>query len=103
MAQALVTRAVRKTNTKSTNPWFTELPKLELMLWGGTLMLVIDHIISGEVTFAYPFFTALASEGGLSMMLHEMLTTGLAMSVAVTLIYVARVLYLNYSLSRTSR
>lgn len=39
----------------------TRLKTLEQMLWGGSLMLIVDHIISGEVTWMYPFFTALES------------------------------------------
>lgn len=30
---------------------------LLLMLWGGALMLVVDHMISGEVVWYFPFFT----------------------------------------------
>ncbi|MBQ7531978.1 MAG: hypothetical protein IJT12_09780 [Paludibacteraceae bacterium] len=61
------------------------LKTLEMMLWGGSLMLVVDHIINGEVTWQYPFFTALATEGGGAVMLREILTVGIPMSVIVTL------------------
>ena len=70
------------------NQLSTHLKTLELMLWGGSLMLIVDHIISGEVTWMYPFFTALESEGGAMVMLREMLTVGLPMSVIVTLAWV---------------
>ena len=40
------------------------LPDLEKMLWGGTLMLIVDHIINGELTWRFPFFTALDQAGG---------------------------------------
>jgi len=67
----------------------THLKTLELMLWGGSLMLVVDHIINGEVTWMYPFFTALESEGGGMVMLKEMLTVGLPMSLIVTAAWAA--------------
>jgi hypothetical protein len=57
------------------------------MLWGGSLMLIVDHIINGEVTYIYPFFTALESEGGAIVMLREMLTVGVPMSVLVTAVW----------------
>ena len=58
------------------------------MLWGGSLMLIVDHIINGEVTWMYPFFTALESEGGGMVMLREMLTVGVPMSIVVTAAWV---------------
>ncbi len=50
-------------------------------------MLVVDHVINGEVTWRYPFFTALESAGGGEVMLKEMLTVGLPMSVVLTLVW----------------
>lgn len=61
------------------------IPALEKMLWGGTLMLVIDHIINGELSWKFPFFTALGQSGGWEVMWHEMLAVGLPMAIAVTL------------------
>ena len=60
------------------------IPDLEKMLWGGTLMLIVDHVINGELTWRFPFFTALDQVGGGSVMLHEMLTVGVPMSLALT-------------------
>ena len=54
------------------------------MLWGGTLMLIVDHVINGELTWRFPFFTALDSVGGGSVMLREMLTVGVPMSLILT-------------------
>lgn len=89
MAQAIVTSAYRKANEKSiasgkASMLKREIPALEKMLWGGTLMLVVDHVINGEVTWRYPFFTALETAGGGNVMLHEMLTVGVPMSLALT-------------------
>ncbi len=65
-----------------------QLPALEKMLWGGSVMLIVDHIINGEVTWRYPFFTALTETGGGEVMLREMLTVGLPMSVVLTLAWI---------------
>lgn len=98
MTQALVVSAVRHNKMKSSekesqNPWLSQLPKLEWMLWGGSLMLVIDHLISGELMLKFPFFSALAGEGGLQSMLYEMLVIGLPMSLLITLVYCIMVLF----------
>lgn len=92
LTQAIVTTAVRRYQKKTqkvdvNTPWNRQLPKLELMLWGGSAMLVLDHIINGEVTWQYPFFTALANEGGAFTMMNEILSVGLPMCVLITLIY----------------
>ncbi len=63
------------------------LSSLERMLWGGSLMLILDHIINGELTWIFPFFTALETEGGGMVMLREMLTVGLPMSLLVTAVW----------------
>lgn len=52
-------------------------------------MLIVDHILNGEVTWMYPFFTALETEGGGLVMLKEMLTVGVPMSVIVTVAWAA--------------
>lgn len=90
LMQGVAVSAVRKSINKDCNnspAWAHELPKLENMLWGGTVMLVVDHIISGEVTWRYPFFTALEQAGGASVMLREMLTVGLPMCAVITLLW----------------
>ena len=63
------------------------LPTLEKMLWGGSVMLIVDHIINGELTWMFPFFTALTQEGGGAVMLREMLTVGVPMSLIVTAVW----------------
>ena len=51
-------------------------------------MLIVDHIINGELTWRFPFFTALEKVGGGEVMLKEMLTVGVPMSVIVTVCWV---------------
>ena len=78
-------KALTNPSEQHRSPLTSHLSTLETMLWGGSLMLIVDHIINGEVTWMYPFFTALATEGGGAVMLREMLTVGVPMSVIVTL------------------
>jgi hypothetical protein len=58
------------------------------MLWGGTVMLIVDHVINGELTWRFPFFTALDKAGGGAVMLREILTVGVPMSLVLTAVWV---------------
>ena len=97
LVQAVATTAYRKRMEKTQvepaqsnyHALSKHLPALEKMLWGGSLMLIVDHILNGEVTWMYPFFTALETEGGGLVMLKEMLTVGVPMSVIVTAVWAA--------------
>ena len=90
MAQAIVTSAYRKVNEKSIETADSalkrQIPALEKMLWGGTVLLIVDHILNGELTWQYPFFTALET-GGFPVMLREMLTVGVPMSLTLTAVW----------------
>ena len=87
LIQAVATSALRKWGRKD-GFIGQHIASLELMLWGGTGMLIVDHIINGELTWRFPFFTALGQSGGGAVMLREMLTVGVPMSVVITLAWV---------------
>ena len=92
LIQAVATSVFRKRNIQSVtspdaSPFKRHLPSLEKMLWGGTVMLIVDHIINGELTWRFPFFTALDQAGGGAVMLKEMLTVGVPMSLALTAVW----------------
>ena len=77
MTQAVVTSVWRKHNEKSiSSPDASvlkrHLPTLEKMLWGGTVVLLVDHAIHGEL---------------FSFSLRELLTVGVPMSVILTAIW----------------
>lgn len=86
LVQAIATSALRKWGKKD-GFVSRNLASLELMLWGGSVMLIVDHIINGELTWRFPFFTALGETGGASVMLREMLLVGVPMSVVITLVW----------------
>lgn len=89
LTQAIATSAYRKVTAANGKQTFLtrNLPALEKMLWGGSLMLIVDHVINGELTWLFPFFTALETEGGGAVMLREMLTVGLPMSIILTAVW----------------
>jgi len=95
LGEAIVTTVIQKVVEHKENKvgtekaptgitWGRRLSWLNKMLWGGSIMLVLDHIWNGEVVFRPPFFTAMETTGGLATMLHEMATLGVAMAAAVT-------------------
>ena len=94
LAQAVATSVYRKTHAAAvldpqSGALLRHLPDLEKMLWGGSLMLIVDHVINGELTWRFPFFTALDSVGGGAVMLREILTVGVPMALALTAAWVA--------------
>ena len=55
---------------------------LNSMLWGGVVMLAVEHIAHGEIVLYPPFLTA-----GLHEVLPEMLRVGVPMTLAIVLIW----------------
>ncbi len=74
---AIVTTAVgKKVPEKYHLNW------LNSMLWGGVVMLAVEHVAHGEIVLYPPFLTA-----GLSEVLPEMLRVGIPMTVSIFLIW----------------
>ncbi len=84
LVEAIAVTAIRKSGLKGNSPYLQHLPDLEKMLWGGTLMLIVDHIINGELTWTFPFFTSLGQTGGTAILWREVLTVGMPMALALT-------------------
>jgi hypothetical protein len=76
-AAAIVTTAVgKKVPEKYHINW------LNSMLWGGVVMLAVEHIAHKEVVLYPPFLTA-----GLSEILPEMMRVGIPMTLSIFLIW----------------
>ena len=72
LTQAIAT-TIYRVCTKQTDTFVgRNLKTLELMLWGGSIMLLVDHIVNGEL-FAWN--------------LHELLFIGVPMSILVTTVW----------------
>ena len=102
LVQAIATSALRKWGRKE-GFVARHISSLELMLWGGTLMLIVDHVINGELTWRFPFFTALDQADGGMVMLREMLTVGVPMSLILTAAWVVWALARNRRDARSGR
>ena len=93
LAEALVVTAAKsagKDLKKSRNPFLARLGWLQAMLFGGSFLLAIEHVWHGEITWRYPFLTAVA-DGDTAGMLREIATVGVAMAVLVTAVWAALV------------
>ena len=93
LAQALVVTAAKsaRKGRPSRNPFVARLGWLQKMLFGGSFLLAIEHVWHGEITWRYPFLTAV-KDGDTAGMLHEIATLGVAMAVLITLVWVGMVL-----------
>jgi len=67
--------------------WSQRLSWLNKLLWGGTILLALEHIWHGEVVPWPPFLTAMGNPAAVAPMLHEMATVGVAMAVFVTVVW----------------
>ena len=75
--------------------WSARLGLLNSMLWGGTIVLVLDHLWRGELVARPPFLTALETPGQLGPILREVGTLGVAMTAAVVVVWAVIVLVLE--------
>ncbi len=93
LAGALVATAIKSAKTTDThrNPFVRRLGWLQKMLFGGSFLLAIEHVWHGEITWKYPFLTAVR-DGNASEMLHEIATSGVAMAVLIAIVWVGMVL-----------
>ena len=67
------------------------------MLWGGALLLAIEHIWHGEVVPWPPFLTAMQTPDEIPVMLGEMATIGVGMAVLVTAVWLVMTLVADYA------
>lgn len=68
-------------------PMSQKLQKLSNFLWGGSALLMFEHIWHGEVSLFFPFLTAASNPADFTNMLHEMSTVGVTMAVVVTIFW----------------
>lgn len=82
--------AVKHTETVGDShklPFSKKLSWLRNLLWGGTILLAFEHLWHGEISPFFPFLTAASNPQDTAVMLHELATVGVSMTVAVTAIW----------------
>lgn len=100
-AEAIVTTAVQKLIGKERAERL-KLKWLNIMLWGGVIILAVEHIWHGEVVPWPPFLTAMANPADTAQMLHEMATVGTAMAITITLVWALMVVVYNVLVSKSA-
>jgi hypothetical protein len=96
---AAISNAVDVAKSDGRISWKTKLSWLNGMLWGGAVLLCLEHVWHGEVVFYPPFLTAMHSPADTSVMLHEMSTVGVGMAVLVTVVWGIMILVVDHSTS----
>jgi hypothetical protein len=91
VAQKVVENHEKKSGVRKTGnvglKWSQKLGWLNKMLWGGVMLLALEHVWHGEVVPWPPFLTAMKNPADVAPMLHEIATIGVAMAVFVTLVW----------------
>ena len=88
--------AVEATAQSDGISWSRKIGWLKNMLWGGALLLLLEHLWHGEVVPWPPFLTAMANPADTAEMLHEMATVGVGMAVLVTAVWAIMVAVATY-------
>lgn len=70
---------------------------------GGSALLAFEHLWHGEISPFFPFITAAADPEQTSIMLHEMATSGVAMSLLVTAVWIGMIAVKSAAAKRAAR
>ncbi len=68
---------------------------LSNMLWGGSALLLFEHVWHGEVVPWFPFLTNAVDATDRAEMLSEMATSGVGMAALVSLVWVGMAVVSN--------
>jgi len=87
--------AIVTTSIKKKIPPKYHIEWLNTMLWGGVIMLAVEHIAHKEVVPFPPFLTAMENPADIPVMLQEIATIGTAMTLAILVAWIAMVAIAN--------
>jgi len=68
---------------------------LNIMIFGGAIMLAVEHIAHGEIILYPPFLTAMQTPAEIPAMLQEMAVVGGTMTIAMVAIWAVMVYIYN--------
>ncbi|MBQ4362959.1 MAG: hypothetical protein II782_03035 [Oscillospiraceae bacterium] len=91
--EAIITTVAEKVIEKNSdkNPVLANiagsLKYLNGMLWGGSALLMFEHVWHGEVVPFFPFLTAMNDPADTAEMLSEMGSVGVTMAILVTAVW----------------
>jgi len=74
---------------------------LNILIWGGSIGLAVEHIAHQEIVLYPPFLTAMSSPADTAVMFQEITTVGTAMLLVCIGIWVAMVLVASTMVTAT--
>lgn len=83
--------------------WTRKIGWLMNMLWGGVILLCIEHMWHGEVVPFPPFLTAMNDPAEIPVMLGEMSTVGVGMCVMVTVAWIVAIFVADAAVKRAPK
>ena len=83
MSLAIVTTVFRKKI-----PEALHIGWLNIMIWGGAIMLAVEHIAHGEIVLYPPFLTAMQNPADIPVMLQEMAIVGGTMTITIVFVWI---------------
>ena len=89
---APMTLAIGTTFFRKKIPEHLHIGWLNIMIWGGAIMLAVEHIAHGEIILTPPFLTAMQTPAEIPLMLKEMLTVGGSMTLAIVFVWIVMVI-----------
>ena len=87
MVLAIATTTIQKTSHNLAEK--LKLSILNTLLWGGVILLAVEHLWHGEITLHAPYLTAMSNPADTAIMLSEMATIGTSMAVVVSLTWLS--------------
>lgn len=72
---------------------------LNTLLWGGVVLLALEHAWHGEIVPWPPFLTAMTNPVDIPLMFHEIATVGTAMTAATVAVW-GIILAVSYSMQK---
>jgi hypothetical protein len=84
--------AGRELCESETIPFSQKLKWLSNLLWGGSALLLFEHIWHGEVVPWFPFLTAASTPENFIAVLREIATVGVGMAALATLVWLGMLL-----------
>ena len=96
IAVSIVQKATKDKGKKEQIKKKWRLDWLSKLLWGGTILLAVEHIWHGEIVPWPPFLTAVENSADIPEMLHEMATVGGTMAGVITAVWVIMVIIIQW-------
>ena len=107
--EAIITTAAQKilekTSAEGTASFeiAKKLKPLNNLLWGGSALLMFEHVWHGEVVPWFPFLTAMNDPADAAEMFAEMGTVGVSMALVVTVAWLIGVAVTSSVRSREAK